>query len=206
VKRLGKGCLYGLAAIGALVVACTVLGAIASAGRRSSQQTETLSSNAAGAARATPTFVPTIAPFAEHFEDAGRSGVSPDLVAYLLRAAEPADRYGKALRSLGEQARQVREQPALLRDSTWQRETLAVLARLRSAGRQLGNLEPVPPEARRLDGLLDQIAAETEPMADEYSQVVQRFDLRTLGSASRRLGRVAELVGQVGRELENLRR
>lgn len=127
--------------------------------------------------------------------------VTPDMQAYFSKATGPINEYGKWMGRLGEQSTKIGNEPTLLLDSEWKGDTAVVLAGLREAGNQLGTIAPVPDQVRPVDTLLKKIAAETDPLIDDYVAGIDNMDVQRMNSATSRTQQITRWINEATAEL-----
>lgn len=130
---------------------------------------------------------------------------SVNLQPYLDKIAGPLAEYEQGVNLLNAQVQQLSQNTNLLLDPTWRYEFAIALATLNRAAEKLATISPVPPEARRVDNLLKQIANETPDMVDDYAFGVDDTNVLSIRLGIARQQKINGWLRQLATELENLK-
>ena len=131
---------------------------------------------------------------------------SAAVLAYLDYTQPRMQLVGASMKQLSEQWQRAGDDPALMNDPTWQRETASVLATLKTTGTDLQRYGSVAPDLQPRNKLYVSIGEDLVFIADEYAQGMESGDVAHIATATQRLQALPTKTQQASAELDVLAR
>ena len=120
-----------------------------------------------------------------------------------VNALNPAlDDFNAARTAFNKQINKLSDDNTQLADATWQNDTKAVLSKLDKAGKAFASLPPAPDRLKKVDGLVKQVAFETNTVVTLYTQLIDNQDMSQLDAANTHVTNISDLIGQMNDEID----
>ncbi|HSH79511.1 MAG TPA: hypothetical protein VLA19_13390 [Herpetosiphonaceae bacterium] len=129
---------------------------------------------------------------------------APNFQAYFEQIRGPSHEYTEAMHRMANHFGKLEHNESLAQDCDWQHEAARILDLLNESAKRLGNIEPVPDEAKPIDALAKNIAAETPRLVTDLTNGINNNDIDAATSVETRITSIIEWQQIMSEELIKL--
>jgi hypothetical protein len=120
-----------------------------------------------------------------------------EVALYCAQAASRMMSLSDAIRSVTDFSEEANKNPNVFSDNNWRSKWAMAAEHLRISGKSVGSVAPVPSQMQKINGVLHQLADETNVCAELTVRAVEEPDATMLKDVALRLQRIDELLKKV---------